>query len=232
MMCVTPDAMGAPVAALVRRCGFPARVASLNDGNHFTFERDGATADVMVDADAVVVRALDILAPAPVTVTLPVDGTPRTFAFDRYDAAHADAELAGSADYAFDDRSAYRLDAARELVLSFDPTTKRLARITIGERATLGRMNVLAERIDRRPFMYDAPVLKRSALTGESGTQTTIVRVDVDREGIVRGVVVIVPSADPAYDATLARRLDDDRYQPARLGPQPVAASVFRELHH
>ena len=96
----------------------------------------------------------------------------------------------------------------------------------------LGRMNVLAERIDRRPFTYDAPVLKRSALTGESGTQTTIVRVDVDREGIVRGVVVIVPSADPAYDATLARRLDDDRYQPARLGPQPVAASVFRELHH
>lgn len=231
-MCVTADALSAPVAALVRRCGAPARVASRNDGNHFIFERDGATADVMVDPDAAVVRALDIAAPAPVTVTVPVDGIPRTFAFDRYDAARADAELAGSADYAFDNRRAYRLDAARELVLSFDPATKRLARITIGERATLGRMNVLAEPVDRRPFTYDAPVLKRTAVSGESGAQTTIVRVDVDREGIVRGVSVIVPSADPAYDATLARRLDDDRYQPARLGAQPVAASVFRELRH
>ena len=221
-MCVTAAALGAPVAALVLRCGVPARVASLNDGNHFTFDRDGATADVLVDPDASVVRAIDVRADAPVTVTLPIEGTPHTFAFDRYDIARGDADLASVADHASDDRRTYRLDAAHELVLSFDPATKRLTRIAFGERAAL----------DRRAFTYVAPVAKHIAVPDGSGTQATIVRVDVDREGIVRGVAVIVPSGDAAFDAALARRLDDDRYEPARLASRPVAASVFRELRH
>jgi hypothetical protein len=231
-MCVTADALGAPVAALVRRCGMPARVASLNDGNHFTFDRDGATADVLVDPDAVVVRALDIHALAPASVTLAVDGTPHTFAFDRYEMARSDAELVEVADYAFGDRRAYRLDAAHELVLSFDPGTRRLTRIAIGERATLQRMSLLTEPVDRLSFTYVAPIAKRTAFPDGGGTQTTIVRVDIDREGIVRGVTVIVPSGDAAFDASLPRRLDDDRYEPGRLASRPVAASVFRELRH
>lgn len=231
-MCVTADALGAPVAALVRRCGVPSRVTSLDDGNHFTFDRDGATADVLVDPGAAVVRALDVRAAAPESVTLTVDGAPRTFGFGRYEIARGDAELASVADYAYGERRAYRLDAAHELVLSFDPATKRLTRIAIGERATLTRMHLLTEPVDRPSFTYVAPVAKRAALSGSAGAQTTIVRVDIDREGIVRAVTIIVPSGDAAFDASLARRLDDDRYEPARLAGRPVSASVFRELQH
>jgi hypothetical protein len=232
MMCVTPDAIGAPVAALVRRCGAPTRVASLDDGNHFTFSRDGATADVLVDADVAAVRAIDVSASEPVSLAVVVDGARRAFAFGRDDIAHADAELATLADYAFADRRAYRLDAVHELVLTFDPATKRLARIAAGERATLERMKLLAEPVDRAPFHYVAPVARRTALPGGAGSETTIARIDVDREGIVRRVTVIVPSSDAVFDASLARRLDDDRYEPGRLAGRPAAASVFREFRH
>jgi hypothetical protein len=231
-MCVTAAALAAPVAALVRRCGAPARVASRDDGAHFTFLDDGATADAIVDPDRMLVHALDVRAGAPLSITVDVDGTARTFAFGTYALAQADADLANAADVAFANNRAYRLDAARELVLSFDPATARLTRVVIGERATLVRLGVLAQPIDQPPFPYVAPILKRTALPGNSGAQTTIVRIDVDRTGIVRGVTVVVAGTDPAFDATLATRLGDDTYAPARLGGRAIAAGVFRELHH
>jgi hypothetical protein len=231
-MCVTADALAVPVAALVRRCGAPARVASRNDGNHFTFLDDGATVDALVDPDAAVVRALDIYAESPATIVVAIDGATRTFAFGSYDMMHADADLAGAADYSFSDGRAYRLDAGHELVLSFNPATKKLTRISIGERLTLERMNLLPEQIDRRPFTYLAPVPKQMAVSDGSGTHATVVRVDVDRFGIVRAVTVVVPSDDAAFDAALGARLDDDSYEPARLASRPVAASIFRELRH
>ena len=232
MICVTADALAAPVAALVRRCGAPARVASSNDGNHFTFSGDGAAVDALVDADRALVRAIVVRADAPQAVAIDVDGTARTFAFGTYAQAQADAELTTVADYAFGGGRAYRLDPARELVLNFDPATKRLARVAIGERGTLARLGLLPLPIDQSPFPYLAPVLEHSAVADAAGSQATIVRLDVDRFGIVRTVAVVVPSADPAFDAALAARLGDDVYAPARLGGRPIAAGVFRELRH
>jgi hypothetical protein len=231
-MCVTAAALAAPVAALVRRCGAPARVASRDDGNHFTFLDDGATVDALVDPDRDAVRALDMHGSAPLNVTVDVGGTSRTFAFGSYALAQADAELTDVADYAFATSRAYRLDPERELVLGFDPATGCLSRVAIGERATLARLGVLPQPIDQPPFPYAAPILKHTALPDAAGAQTTIVRLDVDQAGVVRTVVVVVPSTDPAFDATLARRLGDDRYAPARLAGRPIAAGVFRELHH
>jgi hypothetical protein len=231
-MCVTADALAAPVAALVRRCGAPARVASRNDGNHFIFNDDGATVDALVDPDAALVHALDIYAQSPATIDVALAGVSRTFAFGSYDLTHADADLTGAADYSFGNGRAYRLDATHELVLSFNPATKTLARVSIGERLALERLNVLPEPIDRRPFPYVAPVAKQIAVPDGSGAQATIVRVDLDRFGIVRTVTVVVPSDDDAFDAALPKRLDDDSYEPARLANRAVAASVFRELRH
>jgi len=231
-MCVTADALAAPVAALVRRCGAPAHVSSRNDGNHFTFSDDGATVDALVDPDAAAVRALDVYAESPAAIDVAIDGVTRTFAFGSYDLVHADADLTGAADYSFGNGRAYRLDATHELVLTFGPGTKKLTRLSIGERLTLERMKLLPEQIDRRPFTYVAPVAKQIAVPDGSGAQATIVRVDVDRFGIVRTVTVIVPSDDPVFDAKLSARLDDDSYEPAMLANRAVPASVFRELRH
>lgn len=231
-MCVTAAALGAPVAALVRRCGTPVRVSSRDDGHHVTFLDDGATVDAIVDPDRELVRALDVHGRATQTFAVNVDGAVRTPAFGAYTLAQAQAELVDAADTAFGSNRAYRLDDARELVLTFDPATQRLARIAIGERATLVRLGDLPQAVDQPPFPYAAPVLKHSALPDGSGAQATIVRLDIDAAGIVRAVTVVVASDDPAFDATLGRRLGDDAYAPARLGGRPIAGSVFRELRH
>jgi hypothetical protein len=231
-MCVTADALAAPVAALVRRCGAPARVESRDDGNHFTFTGEGASADVLVDPDRAVVQAIDVRAGAPQTMSADIDGRTWAFAFGSYALAQADVELANVADRAFDTKRAYRLDAARELVLGFDPATKCLTRVTIGARTTLARLGLLPRPIDQPPFPYVAPVLKHTAFRDHARGATTVVRLDVDRFGIVRTVAVVAPSTDPAFDATLAARLGEDVYVPARLGGRPIGASVFRELRH
>jgi hypothetical protein len=232
MMCVTADALAAPVAALVQRCGPPAHVISRNDGNHFIFSDDGATVDALVDPDAAIVRALDIYAQSPATLDVAIDGVTRSFAFGSYDVVHADADLTGAADYSFGNGRAYRLDTTHELVLTFSPGTKKLTRVSIGERLTLERMKLLPEQVDRRPFAYVAPVAKHIAVPDGSGAQATIVRVDIDRFGIVRLVTVIVASDDPVFDSKLGARLDDDSYEPALLANRAVNASVFRELRH
>ena len=231
-MCVTPAALDAPVAALVSRCGVPARVASRDDGAHFTFLDDGASVDAVVDPDRADVRALDVRAAAPQVMTVDAGGSARTFGFGAYALAQADADLANVADYAFATNRAYRLDAAHELVLTFDPVTHRLTRVAIGERTTLTRLGLLPRPIDQGPFPFAAPLLKHTALPDGTGARATVVRLDVDRFGIVRTVVVVVPSTDPAFDASLATRLGDDAYLPAQLGGRPIAASVFRELRH
>lgn len=217
-MCVTAAALAAPVAALVRRCGAPARVASRDDGHHFTFFDDGATVDALVDPDRELVRALDVQASAPQTL--------RTFA------AEAGGAVLPDTDFAFATSRAYRLDVAHELVLVFDTTMERLTRVAVGERTALVRLGVVPLPVDQPPFPYTAPVLKHSALADGTGAQATVVRIDVDRTGIVRNVAVVVAGADPAFDATLAARLGDDTYVPARLSGRPIAGSVFRELRH
>ena len=231
-MCVTAAALAAPVAALVRRCGAPARVESRDDGNHFTFTGEGTSADVLVDPDRNVVQAVDVRAGAPQIMSTEIDGRTWAFAFGSYALAQADAELADVADHASGTSRAYRLGAARELVLGFDPATKCLTRVTIGARATLTRLGLLPQPIDRPPFPYVAPVLTYTAFHDDGRGATTVVRLDVDRFGIVRTVAVVVPSTDPAFDATLAARLGADVYVPARLGGRPIGAGVFRELRH
>lgn len=231
-MCVTAAALAAPVAALVRRCGAPARVASLDDGHHFTFLDDGATVDAVVDPDRALVRALDVHAGGAQSFTVDIDGTPRTFAFGTYALAQADVDLQGAADNAFATTRAYRLDAAHELVLGFDPGSGRLARVAVGERVALVRLGALPLPVNEPPFPYVAPVLKHTAIPDGAGARATVVRLDVDRLGIVRTVEVLISSNDAAFDAMLPARLNDDAYVPARLGGRPIAASVFRELRH
>jgi len=231
-MCVTAAALDAPVAALITRCGLPAAVTQRDDGAHFTFHDGGATVDAIVDADRANVRALDVRAPAAQSFTVTIDGKPRTLAFGSTTYARANADLNSAMEYSDGHDSAFKPDEAHELVLLFDPSTNTLTRLFLGDGGAMGQLIDIPRPLKKPPFPYTAPVLKQTALTGTSGTQTTIARIDVDKFGIVRTVTVVVPSGDSAFDDALKTRLSNDRYSPARVSDHAVGGSVYRELRH
>ena len=81
-------------------------------------------------------------------------------------------------------------------------------------------------------FPYAAPKLRRSDVAEGSGAKATVLRLDLDRGGVVRNVAVVIPSGDAAYDDELAKRLGRDAYAPAKLGGRAIGASVYREVRH
>lgn len=231
-MCVTAAALDAPVAALIERCGTPVAVASRDDGAHFLFRSGATRVDAIVDVDKGNVRALDISAPAGERFTFPVDGTPRAFTFGTLTQAQAQASLAAETEYTQADGGAFQPDPAHELVLLFDRADHTLAHLFVGDGGAMGQLQSIPRPPGRAPFPFTAPVLKHTAVHGETGSRTTIVRLDVDKFGIVRGVTVVAPSTDGAYDDGLKARLSNDKYAPATLSGRPVGGSVYRELHH
>jgi hypothetical protein len=208
-MCVTAAALGAPVAALVQRCGTPQSVASDSTGNHVVFAVDGGTVDALIDADNAVVQAI--------------------FAHGAAPAAVCSAPYRVSDDdvlYTFGDTRVYRIGADRALAFVRDGAV-------IGEIGALLRLGTIPERIDEPSFTrYVPPQLVRGHGDDGTGTHSTIVRIDVDADGIVRTVATIVPSTDAPFDATLAARFGDDRYAPATFYGKPIGGSVFREIRH
>ncbi|HEY6236464.1 MAG TPA: hypothetical protein VIW69_15300, partial [Candidatus Elarobacter sp.] len=65
-----------------------------------------------------------------------------------------------------------------------------------------------------------------------SGARATVVRLDLDRGGVVRNVAVVIASDDKAFDDQLVARVSHDAYAPAKLGGRPIGASVWREVRH
>jgi TonB family protein len=226
------SAVGESLKAAVQTFGAPLRVASADDGNHVIFANGAATIDALIDGEAGQVHALDVRAAAPATFALTIDGTPHTFAFGTLDLATADATLTAAADYSSGLQRSYRVSPTRELVLIFDPKTQRLARLIAGEGVAIARLGLLPAAFDASTFVYTAPVLAHSARTDGSGSAFTIVRIDVDKTGVVRNVAVTVPSGDTAFDAALVTALSDDTYAPAKIGDRAIAGSVFREIRH
>jgi hypothetical protein len=208
-MCVTAAALGAPVAAVVQRCGTPQSVASDNTGNHVVFAVDGGTADALIGADTAVVQAIYAQGTVP--------------------AAALSAPYRVSDDdvmYTFGDTRVYRIGGNRALVFVRDG-------VIIGELGTLLRLRVIPGRINEPGFAaYAPPKLTRGHGNDGTGSRATVVRIDVDSDGIVRTVATIVPSADAPFDASLAARFGDDRYAPATFYGKPIGGSVFREIRH
>ena len=81
-------------------------------------------------------------------------------------------------------------------------------------------------------FPFTAPVLKHTDVPDGTGARATVVRLDLDRGGIVRNVAVIIASDDAAFDQQLAARIAHDAYAPAKLAGRPIGASVWREVRH
>ncbi len=105
--------------------------------------------------------------------------------------------------------------------------------MVVGDRATLLRLGYLTDPTPTQTrFPFTAPVLRRTAVPDGSGARATVLRLDLDRGGIVRKVSVVIPSDDAAFDDQLVAKLGGDAYAPAKLGGRAIGASVFREVRH
>jgi hypothetical protein len=216
--------IGTAIAAIVHDNGFPSAVATTDAGNRFTFP----AAIAYTNDDGIVVAAET----ASGTVTVEVDGKPKAFVIGDYTNAQADLELATVAEYAGDGVRTYRLSNERELVLLFDKQSKKLTRVTYGQRGQLARMGLISGDDTVKAVPYKAPQIRHTAIADGTGTRITIVKLNVGRTGDVKDVTVISPSGDAAFDANLPKALSTDVFIPATFGGRPIGSTVFRELRH
>jgi len=221
-----------PVTAIVSVYGAPVDVATRDDGQHFAFSSPTAPFTAIVD-DVGVVHALDIAPVAGETYDATIDAKTyhlvagRTTSAQAYDQLNAYAETEGT------NFRVYRRSADTDLVLVFDPTTKTLSHVVVGDRGALLRLGYLTDPTPiQQRFPFTAPALRRTAVQPGSGGQAAVFRLDLTPGGTVKNVVVVVPSSDPSLDAATARKLEGDTYVPAKLGGRTIGASVYREVRH
>ncbi len=226
------DLLHRPLAALVRAYGAPASVATRDDGQHVVFGEQSASVSAIVDDDATI-HAIDLAFPAGTTYKLEVDGTPHTLIFGTTTSLGARDELAADAETEGANFRVFRRTPDSDAVLVFDPKTSKLAHVVVGDRATLLRMGYLADPTPiQSRFPFTAPVLRHTDVPDGSGPQATVLRLDLDRGGIVRKVSVVIASDDAAFDQKLVAQLGRDAYAPAKLGGRAIGASVWREVRH
>jgi hypothetical protein len=226
------DLLHRPLAALVRAYGPPSSVATRDDGQHIVFADGGASVTAIVDDDSTI-HAIDLTFPAGTTYALDVDGTTYRFTFGTTTSISARDLLAADAETEGANFRVFRRGEDEVFVLSFDAKTSTLAHLLIGDRATLLRLGYVRDPVPDQPrFPFVAPVLRHTAVGDGSGPKATVLRLDLDRAGVVRNVAVIVGSADPSFDQQLVAQVGHDSYAPAKLGGRAIGSSVFREIRH
>jgi hypothetical protein len=221
-----------PLAALVHTYGTPASVASRDDGQHIVFQDGASSLSALVDDDATV-HAVDVVLPSGTAFPLAVDGTTHQLVFGTTTSDAARDELAPDAETDGANFRVFRIGAESDAVLVFDAATQRLTHVVLGDRGALLRLGYLS---DPRPtqvrFPYTAPKLRRSVVPDGSGANATVLRLDLDRGGVVTNVSIVVPSDDAAVDTALKEKLVREVYVPAKLSGRAIGASVYREIRH
>jgi hypothetical protein len=221
-----------PVAALVRAYGAPASVATRDDGQHLTFG-DAAGSVVAIVDDEATIHAVDLAFPAGTAYSIDVQGKPHTITFGTTTSLGARDELAVDAETEGKNFRVFRRSGDSGIVLVFDPKTSTLTHVVAGDRATLLRLGYLTDPMPTQTrFPFTAPVLKHTDVGEGSGARATVLRIDLDRGGVVRKVAVMIPSDDKAFDDQLVARVAHDAYAPAKLGGRAIGASVWREVRH
>ena len=221
-----------PVAALVRSYGAPASVATRDDGQHVTFG-DAMGSIVAIVDDEATIHAVDLAFPAGTTYAIDVQGKLHTVTFGKTTSLGARDELAVDAENEGPNFRVFRRSGDSGVVLVFDAKSSMLTHVVAGDRATLLRLGYLTDPTPTQTrFPFTAPVLRHSDVTEGTGARATVVRLDLDRGGIVRKVAVVIASDDKAFDDQLVARIAHDSYAPAKLGGRPIGASVWREVRH
>lgn len=235
MIAIAPppaDLLHRPLAALVRTYGAPASVATRDDGQHVVFGDASASVSAIVDDDATI-HALDLAFPAGTRYDVDLEGKTHTLTFGATSSTAARDELAADAETDGANFRVFRRTADSGLVLVFDPKSSALAHVVLGDRATLLRLGYLTDPTPvQSRFPFTAPVLRHTSVPDGSGPNATVLRLDLDRGGVVRKVSVVVPSGDDAFDRQLVARLANDSYAAAKLGGRAIGASVYREVRH
>lgn len=226
------DLLHKPVAALVRAYGAPTSVATRDDGQHVTFADAGGSVSAIVDDDATI-HAVDLAFPAGTAYALDVQGKTHVVTFGTTTSLGARDELAADAETEGTHFRVFRRSGDTGVVLVFDAKSSTLTHVIAGDRATLLRLGYLADPTPTQSrFPFTAPVLKHSDVPDGSGARATVVRLDLDRGGVVRKVSVVIASDDKAFDDQLVARVSHDAYAPAKLGGRAIGASVWREVRH
>jgi hypothetical protein len=221
-----------PVAALVRAYGVPASVATRDDGQHVTFGDAAGSVAAIVDDEATI-HAVDLVFPPGTAYALDVQGKTHTVTFGKTTSLAARDELAADAETEGPNFRVFRRSGDSGIVLVFDPKTSALTHVVAGDRATLLRLGYVADPMPTQTrFPFAAPVLKHTDVGDGTGARATVVRIDLDRGGVVRKVVVMIASDDKAFDDQLIARFGHDAYAPAKLGGRSIGASVWREVRH
>jgi hypothetical protein len=221
-----------PVAALVRTYGAPASVATRDDGQHVTFGDAASSVVAIVDDDATI-HAVDLAFPAGTKYAIDVQGKPHTVTFGTTTSLGARDELAVDAENEGANFRVFRRSGDSGIVLVFDAKSSTLTHVVAGDRATLLRLGYLTDPMPTQTrFPFTAPVLRHTDVADGTGARATVLRLDLDRGGIVRKVSVMIPSDDKAFDDQLVARISHDAYAPAKLGGRAIGASVWREVRH
>jgi hypothetical protein len=239
---VTPADLGKPIAAIVQRCGAPSSVMSVGSQNEMLYAGDdGQGVSISFDADQVRARILQFFTYPPEpsqpfpewSVTLPFASGTRAVAFEQLTLSDAESDFAADADVTTPIGTAYRSTPADDIVLAFAAEEHRLRAAFIGERPALVQSGIIASPLDAPPLAYIQPVPRETWLRdGGAGPRTTILRIDVDAEGIARKVTAVVASGDAAFDAALQTRVADVKFRPATLANRPVSGAVFVQMRH
>lgn len=228
----TLDFLHRPVTALVRVYGAPLSVATRDDGQRFVFGDATSSVTAVIDDDGTI-HVLDIALPPSTPYTVDLDGASHRFTFGATTSLAARDELAAQAETEGAGFRVFRRAPGSELVLVFDRTTSRLTHVVAGDRATLLRLGYIPEPAPTQSrFPFTAPALEHSTVAAGSGPAATVVRLDLDRGGIVTNVAIVVPSDDASFDDKLTAQVARDVYRAATLGGRPIGASVFREVRH
>jgi len=226
------DLLHRPVAALVRTYGAPASVSTRDDGQHVIFGDATGSVVAIVDDDATI-HAVDLAFPAGTSYVIDVQGKPHTVTFGTTTSLGARDELAVDAETEGWNFRVFRRSGDSGVVLVFDAKSSTLTHVVAGDRATLLRLGYLTDPTPTQVlFPFTAPVLKHTDVADGTGAHATVVRVDLDRGGIVRKVAVVIASDDKAFDDQLVARIARDAYAPAKLGGRPIGASFWREVRH
>ena len=179
------------------------------------------------------IHAVDIAFPAGTAYAFDVQGKPHTVTFGKTTSLGARDELAADAETEGPNFRVFRRSGDSGIVLVFDPKTSALSHVVAGDRATLLRLGYLADPMPTQTrFPFTAPVLRHTDVADGTGARATVVRLDLDRGGVVRKVAVMIASDDKAFDDQLVARVAHDAYAPAKLGGRPIGASVWREVRH
>jgi TonB family protein len=240
--CVTAADLGRPIAAIVHRCGAPGSVMTFGTANVLVYGEAGRSTIVYFDGDQTRARILQFLTIPPEqsqpipdwTVPLPFQSGVREIVLGQMTLPDAQSALAADADVTNEGGAAFRSTPETDIVLGSFTDDHVLRSASLGERASLTQMGMIASPLGEAPLAYLAPVPRDAWLKsdGTTGAQSTIYRIDVDASGIVRNVVVIIASGDAAFDASTQAKISDARFRPATLEHRPVSGSCFVQVRH